>query len=346
VAPAVGGSVSLADVPPGVPAPAEFIRPVRAALASPLAGVDPWFFRYHGDLADDRGLRKWARAKRQLFDLVGGVRDKVVVDAGSGFGMVSNLVASWGARAAFAVEVHAPMARSQVLVNATYFPHLRDRVFGLRADVSRLPLRAASADLIVSIEAISHYYDVDAFLDESARVLRPGGHLVISDGNNGANPNIRAATVELWRRFELGPEGPCGDVEVPEPMEKRRERVLRAAFPTLGEERVANLAKLTSGMDRGQIVEAVGAHLAGGPEPARPYRVGECPREPEWGYLMEQLFDGRELAARLERRGFIARALPHFGGAANDVVHAANLVLRQLPTHRWARAFRVVARRR
>jgi hypothetical protein len=62
--------------------------------------------------------------------------------------------------------------------------------------------------------------------------------------------------------------------------------------------------------------------------------------------VLEQLFDGRDLAARLERRGFAARAIPHFGGAANDWLYAANLVLRALPTHRWARAYRVVARKR
>ena len=334
------------DLPRGVPAPAEFVRAARAALTRTPEGVDPWFHGYHGELLDDRGLRTWARAKRQLFDLVGGVRDRVVVDAGSGFGMVSNLVACWGARRVCALEVHTPMAQSHARINAAHFPFLAGRVHGIRGDAGRLPLRTGAADLVFSIEAISHYYDVDAFLDECARVLRPGGQLVISDGNNGANPRIRAATVELWRRFESGPEGPCGDVEVPEPMEKRRARVLRESFPALTEERVAKLAKLTSGMDRAQIVEAVSAHLAGGPEPARPYRVGECPREPEWGYLMEQLFDGRELAARLERRGFTTRALPHFGGAANGMVHAANLVLRQLPTHRGARAFRVVARHR
>jgi hypothetical protein len=99
-------------------------------------------------------------------------------------------------------------------------------------------------------------------------------------------------------------------------------------------------------MDRAQILAATSAHIAGGPPPSRPYVRGQCPRDPEWGYVLEQLFDGRELAARLTRRGFGTRALPHFGGAANDWVHAANLVLRALPTHRWARAFRVVARKR
>ena len=332
------------STPNGVPAPEAFVRCARASLTHAPEGVDPWFHRYLGELLDDRGLRTWVRAKRQLVDLAGGVQGKVVVDAGSGFGMVSNLFAAWGARHVCAVEVHAPMARSHALVNAAHFPGVPVSV--IRGDASRLPLRSASADLVVSIEAISHYFDVDAFLDECARVLRPGGHVLVSDGNNGANPAIREHTVELWERFERGPEGMFGDHEVPEPMTLRRQRVLRQEFPQLDAANVTTLSERTSGMDRAQIVAAVRTHLAGGPAPAQPYVRGQCPREPEWGYLIEQLFDARDLAARLAARGFEARALPHFGGAANDLVHAANLVLRRLPTHRWARAYRVVARRR
>jgi len=333
-------------VPYGVPAPEQFVRSARAALVRTPEGVDPWFHRYLGELNDDRGLRTWVRAKRQFVELAGGVQGKVVVDAGSGFGMVSNLLAAWGAKQVCAVEVHEPMARSHALVNAAYFAWLRARVFGMRGDASRLPVRSGSADLVISIEAISHYFDVDGFLEECARVLRPGGHVLVSDGNNGANPRIRAHTIELWERLERGPEGKFGDHEVPEPMILRRQRVLRQEFPQLDAARVIALSEVTSGMDRAQIVSAVSTHLAGGPAPASPYRHGECPRDPEWGYVMEQLFDGRDLAARLAKRGFEATALPHFGGATNDLVHAANLVLRRLPTHRWARAYRLVARKR
>ena len=156
----------------------------------------------------------------------------------------------------WAVEVHAPMARSHARVNAAHFPQLGGRVLGVRGDAGRLPLRSGSADIVLSIEAISHYYDVDAFLDECARVLRPGGHVVVSDGNNGANPRLRAYTLELWQRLELGPEGPFGDHVVPEPMIRRRERVLRERFPELPEPRVQELAQVTSGMDRSQIGRA------------------------------------------------------------------------------------------
>jgi len=332
-------------VPAGLSAPPAFVRAARAALASPPAGTDPWFHRYHGDLANDQGLRTWARAKRQLLDLAGGVTGKVVVDVGSGFGMVSNLLAHWGAERVVALEVHAPMSESHARLNASHFPGLARRVLHVRGDAGAMPVRNGCVDIVLSIEAISHYFDVDAFLDECARVLRTGGQVVVSDGNNGANPKIRARVIEFWNRLENGPEGPFGSDIVPEPMVKRRERIVRERFPELPAERAGELARLTSGMDRTQIVEAVGTLLRGGPAPASRYARGQCPREPEWGYVLEQLFDGRDLAARLARRGFEARALPHFGGAANDWVHAANVVLRALPTHRWARAYRVVARK-
>ena len=340
------GPPLLAPVPSGVPAPDTFVRAVRDSLTRTPNRVDPWYGRYLGDLLDDRGLRTWVRAKQQLLELVGGVEGRVVVDGGSGFGMVSNLCAAWGAARVWSVEVHEPMVRSHRIVNRAFFPGFADRVVPLRGDVSSLPLPDASVDVVMSIEAISHYYDVDRFLDECARVLRPGGWLVISDGNNGANPRIRRETEELWERFEHGPMGPCGEHDIPEPMISRRERVIRAAFPSLAPERVTALAESTSGMDREAIVAAVSAHLAGGPAPDSHYHRGQCPREPEWGYYLEQLFDPRDLARRLERRGFAARAIPHFGGAANDLLLAANHVLRRLPTYRWARAYRVAARKR
>src|SRR5262249_44203728 len=218
------------------------------------------------------------RAKQQLMELVGGVQGRVIVDAGSGFGMVSNLFAAWGAERVFAVEVHEPMVRSHGRVNARHFPGLEGRVVPVRADASHLPLRTGSADVVVSIEAISHYFDVDAFLDECARVLRPGGWVVVSDGNNGANPRIRTYTEELWERFEHGPMGMFGEHDVPEPMVSRRERVIRDRFPALAPSVVSALAERTSGMDRAQIVGAVTDHLAGAGPPGTRYHRGPSPR--------------------------------------------------------------------
>jgi hypothetical protein len=62
--------------------------------------------------------------------------------------------------------------------------------------------------------------------------------------------------------------------------------------------------------------------------------------------VAERLFDPLELAHRIERRGFAVRPLPHYGGARNDLLLAANHLLRRLPTFRLARAFRIVAIKR
>ncbi|GAA1428192.1 hypothetical protein GCM10009616_07230 [Microlunatus lacustris] len=51
----------------------------------------------------------------------------------------------------------------------------------LLGDLHRLPLAAAAVDLAVTGLALTHVDDLDPVLVEFARVLRPGGHLLISD---------------------------------------------------------------------------------------------------------------------------------------------------------------------
>ena len=176
-------------------------------------------------------------------------------------------------------------------------------------------------------------------------MLRPGGHLLISDGNNGANPSVRDATIALWERFEIGPHGPHMGHTITETMVDRRERFLRERYPQLDAERVQALARVTSGTGPDELAHAVDRHLAGGPMPDRPYVRGTCPRDPHWGYWVEWLFDPRGLAMELTNRGFTARAVAHYGGANNDLFLLANRALRALPGFRFARAFRVVAQR-
>jgi len=332
-----------------LPIPPGFVQSVRDALRHPPEGVDPWFKDYYADLGNELGLATYLRAHEQMLDLVGGpegLRGRTVLDAGSGFGMVANLVATLGARQVIALELFAPMARSHRLVLETHFRQLRGAVTPVQGDVKGIPVRSGSVDVLLSIEAISHYHDVDTFLDECARVLKPGGMLMISDGNNGSNPALRSFTERLWERYEIGPSGPYGDREVGATMVERRAGIIASRFPQLSPECVRELAEATSGMVRSEIEQAVASHLAGGPPPGVRYRFGTLPRDPEWGYVLEALFDPRALARRIERRGFQARAVPHYGGARNDLLLAANRVLRLVPSFRFARAFRIAARRR
>ncbi|GGX86190.1 class I SAM-dependent methyltransferase [Streptomyces fructofermentans] len=49
-----------------------------------------------------------------------------------------------------------------------------------------LPFRSASADAVLFSEVVEHLVDPDAALDEIHRVLRPGGHLMLSTPNLAA----------------------------------------------------------------------------------------------------------------------------------------------------------------
>lgn len=52
---------------------------------------------------------------------------------------------------------------------------------GLVADAARLPLRTASVDAVLIVDALHHMPDWQAVVDEVAGVLRPGGVLVIRE---------------------------------------------------------------------------------------------------------------------------------------------------------------------
>lgn len=323
----------------------EFVERMRRAVTDPPEGHDPWFLKYYGHLATPHGMSRYLRATAQMVELAGGVAGKDVMDAGSGFGTLSHLLASWGARRVHSVEIHAPMVATHRLVRERHFPNLA-QVEQAHGDVSTAVLPPRSVDVVFSIEAVSHYHDVGGFLDQCARVLRPGGTLFISDGNNGANPRIRRETTALWERFENGPHGPWMSHNIEETMLERRDRFMRERFPRLDERARAALVPVTSGMGPDELTRAIEAWLASGELPDARYRPGTCPRDPHWGYWVEWLFDPRGLAMELVNRGFVARAVPHYGGADNDLFLLANRLLRRVPSFRFARAFRIVATKR
>ena len=53
----------------------------------------------------------------------------------------------------------------------------------VQADVGALPLRDGCADVVVSLQVVEHVWDLRRYLDETARVLRPGGLFVCSTPN-------------------------------------------------------------------------------------------------------------------------------------------------------------------
>jgi SAM-dependent methyltransferase len=75
----------------------------------------------------------------------------------------------------------APAATPEMLAVA------RQKVPGAdfrEGDLSRLPLPGRCADVVVCALALTHVFDLAPVMAEFARVLRPGGHLVISNSSS------------------------------------------------------------------------------------------------------------------------------------------------------------------
>jgi demethylmenaquinone methyltransferase / 2-methoxy-6-polyprenyl-1,4-benzoquinol methylase len=97
-----------------------------------------------------------------------------------------------------------------VVAGAGYFPIGVDFSAGMlaaahtraplaRADALTLPVPDASADGVVSGFALRNFVDLDGFLRECARVLRPGGRLAALETAEPAGPLLRAGH-DLWFR--------------------------------------------------------------------------------------------------------------------------------------------------
>jgi SAM-dependent methyltransferase len=105
------------------------------------------------------------------------VAGRVVLDVACGEGYGSALIARHAARV------------TGVDISPQAIEHAKEAYAGLAnasfacASCTQLPLPGASIDVAVSFETLEHIEAQDAFLDELARVLKPGGVLLISCPN-------------------------------------------------------------------------------------------------------------------------------------------------------------------
>lgn len=310
---------------------------------------DPWFERYHRWLGEDWKLENYIRYLQTLFSQAGATLEGArILDAGCGFGLTALFLNLLGAGEVHGLDCHAGMIRTF----ETYlsFLDLPLRTYPRLGDVAAMPYEDAGFDIVLSIEAISHYRDAETFLDEAARVLRPGGHLIIADGNNLRHAPTRRKTREIWTAFELGPA--TEDVHghrVEKPFVEMRREMIRGAFPHLSDEELDMLSRQTAGLWGDEVVHAVRAYVERGEAPGRPWDGETCPLDPVNGYYIERLLDPLELGASIRRRGFRVRVRPYMGGARGGLVHRINEMATQPALARlvlpFTPSFRILARK-
>ncbi len=116
-----------------------------------------------------------------VMEHLGDVSRKRVADVGSGKGRFARLVKEkYPAASVVAVDLAEAM-----------LAHVPKNIHRVAATMTALPLASGSCEGAYATESLEHAVDIPAAVAELARVVRPGGRIVIIDKN-----------VEVWGRLE------------------------------------------------------------------------------------------------------------------------------------------------
>jgi len=174
----------------------------------------------------------------------------------------------------------------------------------------RLPYADDEFDCLTLIEVISHVIceDMHLLFEEMKRVLRQGGILFISDGNNARSPRRRKLNRTLWERIENGPPTTDGEAidghHVRIPYIEMRRSAAERAVKGLSQAVYYRIAQGTCFHSEQEVEQATRRYSETGELPHSFYQRGTCPVDPINHIYMEKLFDPLELRDLLRTIGF------------------------------------------
>ena len=231
-----------------------------------------------------------------------------VLDFGCGFGLYSILFGLHG-NELYGIDSDAGRIDNfQRLIR-----HLElDNVKAQTGDVLNLGYADGFFDACFANEILSHVRDLEQALSEISRVLKRGGTIYISDGNNSLSV---PAGIKRRRLHKLLEDGNTDDAvfktsALTDTLSNTRKKIIKSQFGELKDDAVALLAKKTKGMYDEQIIRACKQFINDGEIKER----ADFPfRNPIGGEKMEYPLNPFKLRAILtEKYGFECRVLPQF----------------------------------
>ncbi len=125
-----------------------------------------------------------ARWKAKLVSIAAVRNGERALDLAAGTGDIAFAVAARGAQTVALDLTHRMLQLAQAKSRAASF---------ITGDMTSLPFRSASFDLVTTGYGLRNVPDLNAAIDEIARVMKPGGRLLSLDFNRPENAIIRAA---------------------------------------------------------------------------------------------------------------------------------------------------------
>ncbi|MFD7653145.1 class I SAM-dependent methyltransferase [Actinosynnema sp. NPDC059797] len=139
----------------------------------------------------------WFRRHEAAYlDLVRHCAGAVVLEAGCGEGYGAALIAGRAARV---------VALDYDEATATHVGRAYPELAAVRGNLAALPVRDAGVDVVANLQVIEHLWDQEGFLAECARVLRPGGRLLVTTPNRITFSPGRDTPLNPFHTRELAP---------------------------------------------------------------------------------------------------------------------------------------------
>jgi SAM-dependent methyltransferase len=239
-------------------------------------------------------------------------KDKDVLDLGAGFGLEAILVAIHGAESVLATEIDHDMVAVGRYLAMKIDPPVTN--FESRyGDGIAMELPSGSFDGVMANCVISHVRDLEGFLREAHRVLKPGGLFFLSDENNSLFFPARARRRKGWRDMEREPGGPYF---------ASRRAMIGEHFPNLSENQLLEAVRRTRGFWGEDVRAAVRELLERGRIAQRP----EFPyRDPRDGQYPERELNPFWMMQKIRDAGLEPELLPAFF-SRNIEVHPRQVV--------------------
>jgi ubiquinone/menaquinone biosynthesis C-methylase UbiE len=135
-----------------------------------------------------RSVHRYPQFRERWHAVGANLEGKVAIDVGCGPG---NVLKSLGDKPAVAIGVDVALGSLKLAKSLGYIP--------LHADAHHMPLKSNFADIVTLNATLHHCTDMERVLHESARLVRPGGMLVLDHDPHLSAWHFRGMGLLAWK---------------------------------------------------------------------------------------------------------------------------------------------------